>query len=112
MVIATCLLPKFRSFRIPLIGGNLKDGTISIFLRFLCEIASLRPSRLRCNSGGQVGATLAMTIEDFKTSSRDTDEDPLFATKAPSHEGKDLNSFSFCGALCLRVLVAERRPRL
>jgi hypothetical protein len=26
--------------------------------------------------------------------------------KAPSHEGKDLNSFSLCGALRLRALVA------
>jgi hypothetical protein len=37
---------------------------------------------------------------------RDTDEKPLIATKAPSHEEEDLNCFSFCGALRLRVLVA------
>ena len=37
---------------------------------------------------------------------RSSDENPFFATKAPSHGGKDLISFSSCGALRLRVLVA------
>gem|GEM_PF-3585440 len=45
----------------------------------------------------------------MEVATRDTDEKPLIATKAPSHEGKDLNFFSFCRAL---RLLRQRRMSL